>query len=57
MSPAGRVAPGAGRLDAEAYVLSLLAAGFKGDLVLDLRAVAEQERVASDTVAKWGADR
>lgn len=43
----GRCAPGAGRLDRTTYEVSLATAGFDGALVVDLRRVPDQARVAA----------
>ena len=43
LAPEGRVAPGEGRLDATAYVVSLATAGYGGPLVVDLRGLRDPE--------------
>ncbi len=53
---AGRVAVGArgGRLDRLAYLVAVATAGYRGPVILDLRGLAEQDRVARATLAGWG---
>lgn len=46
LSAEGRVEPGAGRLDVEAYLAMLDAAGYRRTVVLDLRGLKDQTRVA-----------
>lgn len=52
---AARVAVGArgGRLDRLAYLVALATAGYRGPMILDLRGLAEQDRVALETLASW----
>lgn len=57
ISAAGRVPPGRGRLDVLAYGASLVATGYGGFLVLDLRAVPNQQAVAASVLAQLGAAR
>ena len=56
LSADGRVAPGKGRLDVEAYIASLLALGYPGWMVLDLRSVRDQERTLADAIGRWSRD-
>lgn len=49
-----RVGVGDGRLDQNAYLVSLMAKGYHGELVLDLRGVADQERAARRVLARGG---
>lgn len=51
-SEIGRVAPGAGRLDALSYTVALTAAGYTGPVVVDLRGVREAEDAAQRVIAR-----
>ncbi len=53
MGPAGRVEPGSGRLDLLQYQVAVATSGFDGDLVIDLRAIRDQE-AALDRVLEAG---
>lgn len=52
---AARIAPGTrgGRLDPTAYHAALLAVGYRGFVVLDLRGLVDQEAAAASAVAAW----
>ncbi len=52
-SAGGRVTPGHGRLDIEAYLAAASVAGWNGPLVLDLRGVQDAERVMGEVVFDW----
>lgn len=53
----GRVAVGAGRLDVDAYIASLLAPGYEGWFVLDLRSVRNQAKALADALERWSPER
>ena len=53
LAPIGRVAPGAGRLDVDAYLITLDVAGFNGHAVLDLRGVPDQARAAATVSGRF----
>ncbi|TVQ30088.1 MAG: sugar phosphate isomerase/epimerase [Phycisphaeraceae bacterium] len=54
LSSAGRTPPGEGRLDVGAYFAALSAVGHQGALVVDVRGLADQERVIETIVKRWG---
>jgi sugar phosphate isomerase/epimerase len=52
-SAIGRTTPGEGRLDELAYLVALAAAGYAGEVALDLRGLPDQKRAAATVLDRW----